>query len=71
MTEAVGLTTMAKTETVTCPKPLHVGKLPKVGEFGPGAFMIIEWFPLLPFGASRPEVQEVSERWKRDKESCE
>eukprot|EP00188_Purpureofilum_apyrenoidigerum_P004813 Plantae.Rhodophyta-Purpureofilum_apyrenoidigerum.ctg574.p1 GENE.Plantae.Rhodophyta-Purpureofilum_apyrenoidigerum.ctg574~~Plantae.Rhodophyta-Purpureofilum_apyrenoidigerum.ctg574.p1 ORF type:complete len:407 (+),score=63.80 Plantae.Rhodophyta-Purpureofilum_apyrenoidigerum.ctg574:331-1551(+) len=58
MSEAVGLATMAKTQTVRCPLPLHVGKLPKVGSFGPGAFMILEWYPLVPFGASRPETQK-------------
>lgn len=30
LTEAVGLTAIAKTQTIDCPKPLHLGRLPKV-----------------------------------------
>ena len=40
MAEAAGLTSILRTDTITVPKPLHVGKLPKVGLFGPGAFLI-------------------------------
>lgn len=40
LAEAAGLTSILRTDTVAVPKPLHVGKLPKVGLFGPGAFLI-------------------------------
>jgi hypothetical protein len=30
LSEAVGLSALAKTETLLCPKPLHLGRLPKV-----------------------------------------
>eukprot|EP00968_Pinguiococcus_pyrenoidosus_P019413 scaffold2114_cov253-Pinguiococcus_pyrenoidosus.AAC.8 len=33
------------------------GKLPRVGDFGPGSFMILEYLPLVPFGSMRPETQ--------------
>jgi hypothetical protein len=59
MAEAVGLTSMLRTNTVTVPKPLHVGKLPKVGLFGPGAFIITEFFQLEPFGALKGANQEI------------
>lgn len=59
MSEAIGLTTLvAAAESAVAPKPLHVGVLPRVGEYGPGSFMILDWFELVPFGASRPEVQK-------------
>lgn len=58
MSEAVGLTTLGEAaDSVAAPRPLHVGVLPRVGEYGPGSFMILDWFELVPFGASRPEVQ--------------
>jgi hypothetical protein len=57
--EAVGLTSMLRTKTVTVPKPLHVGKLPKVGIFGPGAFLIAEFLRLQPFGALNSANQRV------------
>ena len=57
--EAVGLTSMLRTKTVTVPKPLHVGKLPKVGIFGPGAFLITEYLQLQPFGALNSANQRV------------
>lgn len=56
--KAVGLSAILKTESIKAPYPLHVGKLPKVGELGPGSFMILEWMQLLPFGAMRPENQK-------------
>jgi fructosamine-3-kinase len=55
--KAVSLTILAK--AVKCPKPLHIGKLPKVGDIGPGAFMILEWMDLQPFGAMRSDVQKA------------
>lgn len=60
MAEAVSLTTLASTtvENLLVPRPIHVGALPRVGDFGPGAFMLLEWIDLVPFGASRPAVQE-------------
>lgn len=58
LTEAVGLSAIAATETITCPKPLHLGKLPKVGDVGPGAFMILEHLKLLPFGIMRSDMQK-------------
>jgi protein-ribulosamine 3-kinase len=58
MAEAVSLTSLiSSAPSVVAPRPLHIGKLPRVGDFGPGAFMLLEWFDLVPFGASRPEVQ--------------
>jgi protein-ribulosamine 3-kinase len=58
MSEAVGLTTLAHAaDSVVVPRPLHVGALPRVGEYGPGAFMLLEWFDLVPFGANRPAAQ--------------
>lgn len=57
LSEAVGLSAIAATKTITCPKPLHLGKLPKVGEIGPGAFMILEHLKLMPFGIMRSDMQ--------------
>jgi protein-ribulosamine 3-kinase len=58
MAEAVSLTSLiSAAPSVLAPRPLHIGKLPRVGDFGPGAFMLLQWFDLVPFGASRPEVQ--------------
>ena len=57
LSEAVGLSAIAATKTIVCPKPLHLGKLPKVGEIGPGAFMILEHLKLLPFGIMRSDMQ--------------
>ena len=57
LTEAVGLSAIAATKAITCPKPLHLGKLPKVGEIGPGAFMILDHLKLLPFGIMRSDMQ--------------
>ncbi|KAG5185668.1 fructosamine 3 kinase related protein [Tribonema minus] len=57
MTEAVSLSALAKTQTLHCPLPLHLGRLPKVGDIGPGAFMVLEWLDLKPFGAMRSDVQ--------------
>mmetsp|Transcript_22550 Transcript_22550/g.69859 ORF Transcript_22550/g.69859 Transcript_22550/m.69859 type:complete len:267 (-) Transcript_22550:1091-1891(-) len=39
--------------------PLHVGVLPRFGEFGPGSFMILEYLPFLPFGAMRRKTQAL------------
>jgi hypothetical protein len=36
MTEAVSLSALATVDALPCPKPLHLGKLPKVGDIGPG-----------------------------------
>jgi len=36
LTEAVGLTAIAKTNTLAGPKPLHLGRLPKVSGGGGG-----------------------------------
>lgn len=59
MSEALGLTAMLNScKSVRAPRPLHVGRLPKVGDFGPGAFMLLQWFDLVPFGASRTGVQK-------------
>ena len=57
LSEAVGLSAIAQTETLPCPKPLHLGKLPKVGEIGPGAFMVLDYLKLLPFGIMRSDMQ--------------
>lgn len=57
LTEAVGLSAIAATGTITCPKPLHLGRLPKVGDVGPGAFMILEHLKLMPFGIMRSDMQ--------------
>lgn len=57
LTEAVGLSAIAATETITCPKPLHLGRLPKVGDVGPGAFMVLEHLKLMPFGIMRSDMQ--------------
>lgn len=59
LTEAVGLSAIAATNTIVCPKPLHLGRLPKVGDVGPGAFMILEHLKLMPFGIMRSDMQ----RW--------
>ncbi|TFJ83631.1 hypothetical protein NSK_004735 [Nannochloropsis salina CCMP1776] len=58
LTEAVGLSALAATNTLPCPKPLHLGKLPKVGDVGPGAFMVLEHLKLLPFGIMRTDMQQ-------------
>ena len=57
--EAAGLTSILRTKTVVVPKPLHVGKLPKVGAFGPGAFLITEYLKLEPFGALKSSNQKI------------
>lgn len=57
LTEAVSLSAIATTRTITCPKPLHLGRLPRVGDVGPGAFMVLDYLPLLPFGIMRPDMQ--------------
>eukprot|EP00929_Paragymnodinium_shiwhaense_P109304 TRINITY_DN75725_c0_g1_i1.p1 TRINITY_DN75725_c0_g1~~TRINITY_DN75725_c0_g1_i1.p1 ORF type:complete len:436 (+),score=63.37 TRINITY_DN75725_c0_g1_i1:57-1364(+) len=59
MLEALSLTAIIKTETLQAPKPLHLGKLPKVGPFGPGAFMILDWLSLEPFGAMKSKTQKA------------
>ena len=59
MAEAVGLTSILRTQTVAVPKPLHVGTLPKVGLFGPGAFLITEFLQLEPFGALKGANQKT------------
>ncbi|CAM9328016.1 unnamed protein product [Phaeothamnion confervicola] len=59
MTEAVSLSALAKTGAVRTPRPLHVGRLPKVGDIGPGAFMVLEWLQLAPFGSMRTDNQRV------------
>lgn len=58
MSEAVGLTAMLNaSESMRAPKPLHIGRLPRVGDYGPGAFLLLQWFDLAPFGAQRAGVQ--------------
>ncbi|CAM9738390.1 unnamed protein product [Ascophyllum nodosum] len=57
MSEAVSLSALAKANVMQVPKPLHLGKLPRVGEIGPGAFMILEHLTLVPFGPMRPGNQ--------------
>eukprot|EP00752_Nemacystus_decipiens_P007970 g7123.t1 len=57
MTEAVSLSALAKADVMQVPKPLHLGVLPKVGDIGPGAFMILEHLKLVPFGPMRPGNQ--------------
>lgn len=59
MSEAVGLVALEKTQTLPVPRPLHVGALPRVGDYGPGAFMILTYLELMPFGANRPDVQRA------------
>jgi fructosamine-3-kinase len=58
LSEAVGLSAIAATNTLPCPKPLHLGKLPKVGDCGPGAFMVLDHLKLLPFGIMRSDMQQ-------------
>lgn len=59
MSEAVSLTMLVSaSDSVNAPRPLHVGKLPRVGEYGPGAFMLLDWFDLAAFGALRTDVQK-------------
>ena len=57
LTEAISLSALAKTESIKVPLPLHIGKLPKVGDIGPGAFMILEYLPLVPFGIMQSDNQ--------------
>ena len=57
--EAVSLTSMLRTKSVAVPKPLHVGTLPKVGLFGPGAFLITDFLKLEPFGALKAANQKT------------
>lgn len=57
LTEAISLSALAKTESIKVPLPLHIGKLPKVGDIGPGAFMILEYLPLAPFGIMQSDNQ--------------
>lgn len=59
MSEAVGLVALEKTATLPVPRPLHVGALPRVGNYGPGAFMVLTFLDLVPFGANRPDVQRA------------
>ncbi|GAB0489404.1 hypothetical protein MMPV_000623 [Pyropia vietnamensis] len=59
MSEAVGLVALEKTGTLPVPRPLHVGSLPRVGNYGPGAFMVLTFLDLVPFGANRPDVQRA------------
>ncbi|CAE8589659.1 unnamed protein product [Polarella glacialis] len=58
MAEAVGLSALLKAASgLKVPKPLHLGRLPKVGSIGPGAFMVLEWLQLMPFGIMRKDKQ--------------
>ncbi|GMH63247.1 hypothetical protein TrLO_g6112 [Triparma laevis f. longispina] len=57
VSEGVSLSALAKTKTIKTPIPLHIGKLPKVGDIGPGSFMVLEYLPLVPFGSMRPDNQ--------------
>lgn len=57
LSEAVSLSALLKTNTIRTPKPLHIGKLPKVGDIGPGCFMVLEWMDLKPFGSMRSDIQ--------------
>ncbi|CEL99260.1 unnamed protein product [Vitrella brassicaformis CCMP3155] len=66
MQEAVSLTAIAKTNTLRVPKPLHVGVLPKVGSFGPGSFMVLDYLPLIPFGSLQAENQKALGRQLAD-----
>lgn len=59
MSEAVSLTMLVgAADSVVAPKPIHIGKLPRVGDYGPGAFMLLDWYDLAAFGAFRSEVQK-------------
>ena len=55
--EALGLTAMEKCGQIKTPRPMHIGKLPKVGDVGPGAFMVLEHLDLVPFGSMRNSSQ--------------
>lgn len=56
--ESLGLVTMAKSgSSVRAPKPLDLGKLPLVGDIGPGSFLVMEWVQAVPFGVMRPDNQ--------------
>lgn len=58
--ESLGLVSMAKAcPMVRAPKPLDLGVLPRVGEFGPGSFMVMEWVEEVPFGVWRPGNQTI------------
>ena len=59
MSEAVSLSAIAKTGCINTPKPLHVGALPRVGDLGPGSFLVLEHLPLVPFGSLRPDNQKL------------
>ena len=60
MSEALSLTAMLNaSDKVAVPRPLHIGRLPRVGEYGPGAFMLLEWYDLAPFGGQRKDVQKA------------
>lgn len=43
MSEAMSLTSIERTKTIRVPKPLYVGELPRVGDVGPGSFLIAEY----------------------------
>ena len=43
LSEAMSLTSIERTKTIRVPKPLHVGEIPKVGDVGPGSFLIAEY----------------------------
>jgi fructosamine-3-kinase len=59
MAEAVALTALIRAApSVIAPHPLNVGRLLRVGNYGPGAFLLLELMDLVPFGASRVEVQK-------------
>lgn len=56
--EALGLVTMARSSSVVrIPKPLDMGILPKVGDIGPGSFLVMEWVDAIEFGPLRSESQ--------------
>lgn len=59
MMEAVSLTALIKAGAVRAPKPLHLGPLPRVGDFGPGAFMVLEYLDMKPFGSMQKETQRA------------
>jgi len=57
--EAVSLSALKKASSLKSPLPMHIGELPRVGEFGPGSFMILEWLPIVPFGAMQSQNQKL------------
>eukprot|EP00960_Hanusia_phi_P045760 757416-Hanusia_phi.AAC.1 len=57
--EAVGLTSLLRSEAVRAPKPFHVGEISKGGEDRQGSFLITEFLQLSPFGSMTSTNQRI------------